>query len=66
VLDDNNFSEISSSEYYQLSGNSSIIIKGQDFDTALISTGGSATNNLVQIADSGTIELVEGDDEDDE
>jgi hypothetical protein len=66
VLDDNNFSEISSSEYYQLSGNSSIIIRGQDFDNALISTAGSATNNLVQIADSGTIELVEGDDEDDE
>jgi mannuronan 5-epimerase len=65
VLQDNNFSDIESSEY-QLSGNSSIIISGQDFDDALIAEG-SATRNLVEIVDSGTIEVNEdGDDEDDE
>ena len=69
ILQDNEFSNISSSEY-SLSGNSSIIISGQDFDNALIAEDGSATRNFVEIVDSGTIEVVEvnddGDDDDDD
>jgi parallel beta-helix repeat protein len=69
ILQDNEFSNISSSEY-RLSGNSSIIISGQDFDNALIAEDGSATRNFVEIVYSGTIEVVEvnddGDDDDDD
>jgi parallel beta-helix repeat protein len=71
ILENNTFSNITSNEY--LSGNSSIIIRAQDFDDALITEEGSAANNLVEIVDSGTIEVVEvsdgeenGDDNDDE
>ncbi len=68
VLEDNEFSNISSSEY-ALAGNSSIIIRGQDFDDALIAEG-STTRNFVEIVDSGTIEVIEvndgGDDDDDD
>ena len=62
VLQNNTFSNISSSEY-SLSGNSNIEIYGQDFDDALISTEGSATNNFVRIVDSGIIQVSEGSDE---
>jgi len=73
ILENITFSDIESSEYL-LSGNSSIIIRGQDFDDALIAEEGSATDNLVEIVDSGTIEVTEvandvgdgGDDDDDE
>jgi hypothetical protein len=65
VLEDNEFYNISSSEY-SLSENSSIIISGQDFDRALISEEGSATNNILEIVDSGTIEVVELNDGDDD
>src|SRR5215210_2906382 len=71
ILENNAFSDIESSEYL-LSGNSSMIIRGQHFDNALISEDGSSTNNLVEIEDSGTIEVTEGandgedDDDDDE
>src|SRR6266511_5559285 len=65
ILQDNEFSNISSSEYV-LSGNSGIIIRGQDFDDALIAEQGSATNNLVEIVDSGTIQVVERNDDDED
>src|SRR5215210_7399306 len=71
ILENNAFSDIESSEYL-LSGNSSMIIRGQHFDNALISEDGSSTNNFVEIEDSGIIEVTEGsndgedDDDDDE
>jgi mannuronan 5-epimerase len=82
ILENITFSDIESSEYH-LSENSSVVIRGQDFDNALITAAaeeeeeeeeGSATNNLVEIVDSGTIEVVEvndgggedGDDGDDD
>jgi mannuronan 5-epimerase len=88
ILENITFSDIESSEY-RLSGNSSMVIRGQDFDNALITAAeeqeeeddgeeeeGSATRNLVEIVDSGTIEVVEvndgggedddGDDSDDD
>jgi parallel beta-helix repeat protein len=65
VLENNEFSDIESSEYV-LAGNSSITIRGQDFDNALITEQGSATRNFVEIVDSGTIEVKEDGDDDDE
>ena len=58
ILEQNTFSDIASSEYI-LSGNSGIIIRGQNFDNTLIAEEGSATENLVEIVDSGTIEVRE-------
>jgi poly(beta-D-mannuronate) C5 epimerase len=68
ILENITFSDIESSEYL-LSGNSSVVIRGQDFDNALITAAQeeeeeegeeeSATSNLVEIVDSGTIEVVE-------
>src|SRR5215217_5801448 len=58
ILENNRFSDIESSEYL-LSGNSGIIIRGQNFDNILIAEDGSATENLVEIVDSGTIEVTE-------
>jgi parallel beta-helix repeat protein len=58
ILENNRFSDIESSEYL-LSGNSGIIIRGQNFDNTLIAEDGSATENLVEIVDSGTIEVTE-------
>jgi parallel beta-helix repeat protein len=58
ILEQNTFSDIASSEYI-LSGNSGIIISGQNFDNTLIAEEGSATENLVEIVDSGTIEVRE-------
>jgi parallel beta-helix repeat protein len=62
ILENTKFYDIKSSEYL-LSGNSSIIIRGQHFDNALITEEGSGTNNLVEIVDSGTVQVVEGNDE---
>jgi len=59
ILENNRFSNIQSSEYL-LSGDSSIVIRGQHFDNALIAEAGSATRNIVEIVDSGTIEVTEG------
>src|SRR5215217_4399288 len=57
---------IESSEY-RLLADSSLIIRGQHFDNALISGDDSVTGNLVEIQDSGTIEVTEGEvDEDDD
>ena len=58
ILENNRFSDIESGEYL-LSGNSDIIIRGQNFDNTLITEDGSATENLVEIVDSGTIEVTE-------
>jgi parallel beta-helix repeat protein len=58
ILENILFSNITSSEYL-LTRNSSIIIVDRDFDNALIAEGGSPTDNLVEIVDSGTIEVTE-------
>jgi poly(beta-D-mannuronate) C5 epimerase len=58
ILENNTFSNITSSEYL-LSGNAGIIIRGQNFDNTLIAEDGSATENFVEIVDSGTIEVTE-------
>jgi parallel beta-helix repeat protein len=73
IVENTIFSDIESSEYL-LSGNSSIIIREQQFDDALISEDGSATENVVEIVESGIIEVTEeasdgdedGDDNDDD
>jgi poly(beta-D-mannuronate) C5 epimerase len=68
TLENNEFSNITSAEY-MVSGNSGIIIREQFFDNALIAEEGSATESLVEIVDSGTIQVIEGagsDDNDDE
>jgi mannuronan 5-epimerase len=66
ILENNIFFNITSSEY-RLSGDSNIIIIEQDFNNALITGAGSTTiGNLVEIIDSGTVEVVEvANDEDD-
>jgi parallel beta-helix repeat protein len=65
ILENNRFSNIQSSEY-RLSGDSSITIRGQHFDNALIAEEGSGTDNLVEIVDSGTIEVTEGETDEEE
>jgi parallel beta-helix repeat protein len=62
ILENILFSNITSSEYI-LTLNSSIVIVDRDFDNALIAEGGSATDNLVEIAYSGTIEVTEVNDQ---
>lgn len=59
ILENNTFSNIQSNEY-SLSGGSSIMIERQQFDNALIAQEGSASSNLVEIVDSGIIEVIEG------
>ena len=59
ILENNRFSDIESGEYI-LSGDSSIMIRGQQFDNYLIAEEGSAPSNLVEIVDSGTIEVTDG------
>jgi poly(beta-D-mannuronate) C5 epimerase len=56
ILENNRLSDIKSNEY-RLAGNASIMIRGQEFDNALISEIGSAPKNLVEIIDSGIIEV---------
>jgi poly(beta-D-mannuronate) C5 epimerase len=58
ILENILFSNITSSEYL-LTRNSSIIIVDRDFDNVLIAEGGSATDNLIEIAYSGTIEVTQ-------
>ena len=58
ILENIKFSNITSSEYL-LTRNSSMIMVDRDFDDALITGGGSATDNLVEIAYSGTVEVTE-------
>src|SRR5215203_3974770 len=62
TLENNRFSNIHSSEY-RLTGDASVVIRGQRFDNALIAEAGSATGNIVEIVDSGMIEVTGDDDE---
>ena len=73
IVENTTFSEIESNEYH-LSGNSSIIIRGQQFDDTLVSGEGidvvdddvddeddnRATENVIEIVDSGIIEVTGG------
>jgi poly(beta-D-mannuronate) C5 epimerase len=87
IVENTTFSEIESDEYH-LSGNSSIIIRGQQFDDTLIlgeaidvvdeegedddgddgedNGDAQATENVVQIVGSGTIEVTGGETDDEE
>jgi parallel beta-helix repeat protein len=58
ILENNTFNDIESSKYL-LSLYSNILIRGQNFDDALIAVGDPATENLVEIVDSGIIEVTE-------
>jgi mannuronan 5-epimerase len=62
ILENIKFSNITSSEYL-LTRNSSMIMVDRDFDDASITGGGSATDNLVEIAYSGTVEVTEVNDQ---
>jgi mannuronan 5-epimerase len=64
IIENTTFSDIESSEYV-VSGNANMIIRGQDFDDALIA-GGSGGENLVEVLDSGTIEVTGGADDGEE
>jgi parallel beta-helix repeat protein len=59
ILEGNIFSNIQSSEY-RLSGGSSMIIRGQHFDNALISQENSQIDSHVEIVGSGIIDVREG------
>ncbi len=75
IVKNTTFSDISSSEYI-VSGNASMIISGQEFDDDddVLIAGGLGEENLLEILDSGTIEVTEvsndggedGDDDDDD
>ena len=65
ILDNNRFSDIGASEY-RLSGGSSMIIRGQHFDNALISQENSELASHVQIVDSGIIQVTEGETDEEE
>jgi len=68
VVQNTVFSDIESSEY-RLSGNSSMMIRGQQFDNTIISQENSEIDSHVEIVDSGTIEVTDGiidEDEDEE
>jgi parallel beta-helix repeat protein len=58
ILENILFSNITSSEYL-LTQNSSMIIVDRDFDNVSIAEGGSETDNLVEIVNSGMIEVTE-------
>jgi poly(beta-D-mannuronate) C5 epimerase len=65
IVQNTTFSDIESNEY-RLLEDSSIIIRGQQFDNGLISEDDSETGSLVEIVDSGTIEVIEGEADEDE
>ena len=68
VVQNTVFSDIESSEY-RLSGNSSMMIRGQQFDNTIISQENSEIDSHVEIVDSGAIEVTDGiidEDEDEE
>ena len=65
ILENNTFDDIESSKYL-LSLYSNILIRGQNFDDVLIAVGDPATENLVEIVDSGIIEVTEEANDDDE
>jgi mannuronan 5-epimerase len=62
LLENNKFSDITSSEYL-LTRNSSITLVDRNFDNVSIAEGGTATDNLVEIVYSGTIEVTEVNDQ---
>jgi mannuronan 5-epimerase len=64
ILENNTFNNIESSEY-RLSLDSNILIRRQNFDDVLILVGDLTTENVVEIVDSGTIEVSEGGNEED-
>src|SRR5215208_6640779 len=69
IVENTTFSDIESSEYH-LAANSNLMIRGQQFDNALITGGGEDTTtdmaadtpieNHLEIAGSGIIEVTEG------
>jgi mannuronan 5-epimerase len=59
ILENNTFGDLESSEY-RLSLDSNIFIRGQNFDETLIVAEDSATENLVEIVDSGVIQVTQG------
>jgi mannuronan 5-epimerase len=59
ILENNIFNNIESSEY-RLSLDSNILIRHQNFDDVLIVVGDLTTENLVEIVDSGIIQVSEG------
>jgi len=65
IVANTTLSDIEESEY-TLSGNSSMIIREQHFDNALISDEGSEIGSQIEIASSGIIEVIEGQGGDDE
>jgi hypothetical protein len=65
IVENTTFSNIESSEY-RLLEDSSLIIGRQDFDDALISGDDSVTGNIVEIVNSGTIEVTEGERDEEE
>jgi parallel beta-helix repeat protein len=65
IVANTTFSDIEESEY-TLSGNSSMIIREQHFDNALISDEGSEIGSQIEIASSGIIEVIGGQGGDDE
>jgi mannuronan 5-epimerase len=65
VLENNTFRDIELSNY-RLSLNSNIEIRGQNFDDVLIVVGDPSTENLVEIVDSGIIEVTDGANDDDD
>jgi mannuronan 5-epimerase len=56
TLENNYFSNIKGNEY-ALTGNASFVIREQDFDNAIIESSGM--RNIIEIVDSGTIEVLE-------
>jgi parallel beta-helix repeat protein len=65
IVQNTTFFDIESSEY-GLSGDSSMIIRGQHFDNASISQENSEIDSHVEIVDSGIIEVIEGETDEDE
>ena len=65
IVENMRFSDIEESEY-RLLGDSSLIIRGQHFDNALISEDDSVAGNFVEIVDSGMIEVFEGERDEEE
>jgi parallel beta-helix repeat protein len=65
IVQNNTFSNIETNEF-RLLGDSSMKIIGQQFDNTLISGDDEiATGNLIEIANSGTIEVTEGETDED-
>ncbi len=65
IVQNTTFSDIESREY-RILGDSSIMIRGQHFDNAVISGDDSQTGNIIEIANSGTIQVTEGESNDDD